>query len=237
MAHDRTPQVIDTFVALADTLSGEYEIGEFLHLLVERCSEVLEVAAGGVLLENPKGHLELAAATTDKMKVLEDLEISQDQGPCLDAYRNVEQVLAEDLRDQYGRWPTIAPHAVEIDLIAVFAFPLQLRGDCIGALNLYRDRAGSFHDDDIRLGQAFADVAAIGIMQERKITDAQRRADQLQYALDSRVIIEQAKGSLAARLDISTDEAFRRLRAYARSHNTKIHQVCRRVIDDGLVPD
>lgn len=116
------------------------------------------------------------------------------------------------------------------------AFPLQLRGDCIGALNLYRDRTGDFQGDDVRLGQAFADVAAIGILQERKVTDAQRRADQLRHALDSRVLIEQAKSVLATKLDVTTDEAFQRLRSHARSRQSSVRDVCRRIIDDGFVP-
>lgn len=228
--------MLDTFVSLADTLSSDYDIGEFLQLLVERSSELLQVATGGVLLETPEGALRLAAATSDRMKQLEDLEIAHEEGPCLEAYRHVEQVLSEDLHEEYDRWPTVAPQAVDIGLVAVFAFPLQLRGDCIGALTLYRDRPGDFRDDDIRLGQAFADVAAIGILQERRIADARRRADQLQHALDSRVLIEQAKGALAARLDIPTDAAFERLRGYARSHNASIRRVCRRVVDEGFVP-
>lgn len=233
----REQLVLDTFVSLADTLSSEYDIADFLQLLVERCSEILHVATGGVLLEGPGGALRLAAATSEKMKVLEDLEISHEEGPCLDAYRHVKQILSEDLHDDYDRWPTIAPYAVDIGLVAVFAYPLQLRGDCIGALNLYRERPGSFHEDDVRLGQAFADVAAIGILQQRKVTDAQRRADQLQHALNSRVLIEQAKGALAARLDIPTDAAFERLRGYARSHNESIRFVSRRVLDEGFLPD
>lgn len=233
---EREQLVLDTFVELADTLSNEYDIGEFLLTLVHRSSEVLQVAAAGVLLENPQGDVELAAATTDKMKVLEDLEISHGQGPCVEAYRGVEQVLASDLSTQYERWPVVATHAVEIGLVAVYAFPLQLRGDCIGALNLYRDRTGDFSDDDIRLGQAFADAPAIGILQERKITDQRRRAEQLQHALDARVVIEQAKGVLATKLDVGTDEAFQRLRRHARSHNLTVREVCRRIVDEAFVP-
>ena len=234
---ERAQMAIDTFVQLADTLSSDYDIGEFLHLLVERCSEVLQVAAAGVLLENPQGQLELAAATTDDMKTLEDLEFEHRQGPCLDAYRHVEPILAEDLREQYDRWPIIAPYAVDIDLVAVFAFPLQLRDDCIGALNLYRDRISDFHDADIELAQAFADVAAIGIMQERKVADAQRRAEQLRHALDSRVLIEQAKGILAVKLGLTPSHAFRRLRDHARSHNATVRGLSHRVVDEGFVPD
>lgn len=234
---EREQMAIDTFVQLADTLSSDYDIGEFLHLLVERCSEVLQVAAAGVLLESPDGQLELAAATTNHMKTLEDLEIEHREGPCLDAYRNVDQVLAQDLREQHDRWPTIAPYAVDIGLMAVFAFPLQLRGDCIGALNLYRDRTGDFKDHDIRLAQAFADVAAIGILQERKIANARRRAEHLQHALNSRVLIEQAKGILAANLEITPSQAFVRLRGYARSHNAKVRDISRRIVDEGFLLD
>jgi GAF domain-containing protein len=237
MAEQRERLVMDTFVELADTLASEYDIGEFLHLLTERCQEVLHVATGGVLLEGPEGELRVGAATSEEMERLERVELDHDEGPCLDAYRQVEQILAEDLRDEQDRWPNAAPRALELGLMAVYAFPLRLRGDCIGALNLYRDEPGPFEDDDVRLGQAFADVAAIGILQERKVTAAQRRADQLQHALDTRVVIEQAKGVIHERHHVDLDEAFAQLRRVARNTNRKLRDVCREVVDGASLSD
>ena len=229
--------VRETFIELADTLASGFDLGDFLHLLVDRCEEVLDVSTGGVLLESPDGTLRLAAATSEQMEELEHAEISHSEGPCFDAYRHGEQVVADDLLTAFGRWPKVAPLAVDMGLRAAHAFPLRLRDDRIGALNLYRDAPGAFPDDDIRLAQALADVAAIGILSERRIHAAEERAAQLQHALDSRVIIEQAKGVLAERAGISADDAFQRLRMHARRRGERISVVCRLVVETGFVPD
>lgn len=234
---EREQLVMNTFIDLADTLASDYEVGEFLFMLVERCAEVLEVSTAGVLIESADGTLRLAAATSDQMRTLEDAEIEHREGPCLEAYEREVQVSVDDLAAEYGRWPKIAPLAVDMGLVAVHAFPLALRNDCIGALNLYRKSAGAFEGDDVRLAQAFADVAAIGILQRRKVTAAEDRAVHLQRALDSLVIIEQAKGVLAERADVSPEEAFQRIRRYARSHSTKVREVCDRVIHSELLPE
>ncbi|MBW3659048.1 MAG: GAF and ANTAR domain-containing protein [Actinobacteria bacterium] len=222
----REQLVMDTFVELADTLASDYDIADFLHMLVERCQDILEVTAGGVLVEGPEGRLRLATATSERMQRLEQAELDYEEGPCLDAYRGVTQVLAEDLREHADRWPNMLPHALDQGLLAAFAFPLRLRGDCIGALNLYRDEPGGFEEEDVRLGQAFGDVAAIGILQQRKVADAERRAEQLQHALDSRVVIEQAKGVVSERHGVPLPEAFGLLRGESRNSNRKLRDVC-----------
>lgn len=226
-----------TFVDLADTLAGDYDVVEFLHTLVERCQSVLGVTTGGVLLEGPEGRLRLIASTSEAMQRLEQAELDHEEGPCLDAYRDVEQVTSGDLREERHRWPQVVDHAVDMGLLAVHAFPLRLRGDCIGALNLYRDAPGGFGDEDIRLAQAFADVAAIGILQERRVAAAERRAGQLQHALDSRVLVEQAKGAVAERHGLDMQAAFDLLRRHARNHNRKLRDVCRAVIDGATLDE
>jgi GAF domain-containing protein len=233
MAEDRNTMVAATFVTLADTLVGDYDIAEFLHSLVARCAALLTADTAGVLLETADGKLRLAAALSDEMRVIEELEMTLGQGPCLEAYRAGEQVIVEDLETSQERWPEITPKLLALGMRAACAFPLRLRGDRIGALNLYRAAPGRFHDDDISLGQAFADVAAIGILQERKFAAAQERAEQLQHALDSRVLIEQAKGVIAERHGVTPQEAFERLRSYARSRNLKLHEVGRQVTEGG----
>lgn len=223
--------VIETFVAMADTLASDYDIADFLHDLVERCQAALAVDAGGVMLEDPDGALRLAAATSEKMNRYEQAEIRNDEGPCIDAYRRVEQIVAHDLNEAKERWPKAVEAALDLGLQAVYAFPLRLRGDCIGALNLYREATGPFGDDDVRLAQAFADVAAIGILQQIQVAEAETRAEQLQNALNSRVIIEQAKGVVMAQTGIAPQEAFSLLRSHARANRVTLQEVARGVVE------
>ena len=236
MVGEREQLIRDTFVDLADTLASDHDVGEFLQLLVQRCEDVLSITASGVLVEAPEGELHLAAATSDRMHRLEQAEIDMMDGPCVEAYRIVEPVVSQDLREERHRWPHVIDRALDMGLLAAYAFPLRLRDDCIGALNLYRDEPGGFDDDDVRLAQAFADVAAIGILQERKVTRVEQRAQQLQHALDARIVIEQAKGIIAERHGVSPGQAFDRLRHHARHNQIKVRDVCRDIINGHSLP-
>jgi len=234
-AEDTSALLLDTFVELADTLASGYEVGDLLQFLVDRCSELLLADTAGVLLETPGGDLPtLAAATSQDMLDIEELEIGLQQGPCLEAYRTGKPVLVEDLAQCHERWPEFTPRIVALGMQSAYAFPLLLRGDRIGALNLYRAEVKTFAPHEIRLGQALADIAAVGILQERAVFAAERRADQLQRALNSRIMIEQAKGVLAERRRIPPGEAFQRLRSHARSNNMKLREVCRHVMNGEL---
>lgn len=227
--------LLDTFVELADTLASGYEVGDLVQLLVDRCSELLLADTGGVLLESPtSGAPALAAATSEDMLDLEALEIELEQGPCLEAYRTGRQVLIEDLEQCHDRWPQFVPRILDIGMRAVCAFPLRLREDRIGALNLYRSEPHAFANHEIRLGQALADIAAVGIIQERAVVEAEQRSEQLQRALDSRVLIEQAKGIIAERHDIPPHAAFEVLRRYSRNNNRILRDVCRQLVDGQL---
>lgn len=219
-----------TLVELADLLAGHYELTDFLHWLVEHCVVILDVAAGAVLLEAHRRRLALATATTPEMEAFERWQIEYREGPCWDAYEGVAPVVVEDLRAD-DRWPNVRPRAVGIGILAVYAFPLRLRDDCLGVLNLYRQRPGSLSHDQARYAQAFADIAAVGILTQGKVTEAERRAEQLQHALHSRVVIEQAKGILAERYGVSLADAFEALRTYARSNRMKISKASQAVVD------
>ncbi len=231
----REQRMLDTFVVLADSLAGDYDVTDFLQLLLERCGELLDVTTAGVLLEGPERHLHLAVALTADMEDLEQAEIDNEDGPCHEAYRTGKPVLVNDLdhSDVALRWPTVIDRLQTMGLKSVCALPIRLRDDRIGALNLYRDVPGSFADDDVRLGQAFADVAAIGILQERKVTHAEGRTQQLQLALDSRIVIEQAKGVISAERGIPIGQAFDLLRRHARDNNRRLHDVAQSVVDEG----
>lgn len=233
-SRSREELVSDIFVELADTLASDYEIGEFVQLLAHRCTEILQADTAGVLLETPDGHLKLAGAVSEEMYAIEQVEIELGQGLCIDAYRSREPVIAPDLVEFGDRWPQVVPRLRQLGMQAGYGFPLWLRGDCIGALNLYRRAPGEFRDDDIRLGQAFAHMAAIGILQERRVAHAQQRADQLQHALDMRVMIEQAKGVLAQRHGIPPKAAFEALRAHARRNRLRVHDLSKRIVEEGV---
>jgi len=224
---DPSTLLLDTFVALADTLTSDYEIGDFLQFLVDRCSELLVADTAGVLLEAPAGTLALAAATSPEMLEIEDLEMSLGQGPCLEAYQTGRQVTAADLGQCRDRWPQFVDRIGELGMRSAYAFPLRLRDDRIGALNLYWSAVGAGSPREISLGQALADTAAVGILQERAVFEAERRSEQLQRALDSRIVIEQAKGMLAERRGLRPGEAFTVLRTHARSNNLKLREACR----------
>jgi GAF domain-containing protein len=229
-----TGLVVDTFVELADTLAQDQATGECLHTLVDRCVETFDVKAAGVFLVSD-GRLQLAAASDTDMEELQEYENMHKEGPCMDAFRTGEPVVAADLETESRRWPKFAPEAVSCGYGAGYAFPLKLRTDVVGALNMYREGAGELEELEQRVAQGYADVAAIAILQERQAYAADSLADHLQRALDSRLIIEQAKGILIERHQLTPQAAFEALRRHARSTRSPLHAVCGAVVA-GAVP-
>jgi len=223
------------FVEFSDTLVGDYDVLDFLVRLCERSAEVLGVAAAGALLADARGRLGLVAASTEAVKVLESLQVQRREGPCVDAWRRGERVVVADLRGGAGtRWPVFTSRALASGVVAVCAFPMRLRGERIGALNVFQTVPGGLDAAALDAGQALADVATIAILQARAVEDAARLAGQLEQALASRVVIEQAKGVLAERLGVDPDAAFTRLRRYARVHGLRLTGLARRVVDGSV---
>jgi transcriptional regulator with GAF, ATPase, and Fis domain len=226
------------FVELADTLVADFDVIEFLNLLTERCVQVLEVDAAGLLLTDQADHLQVLAASSEQSRILELFQLEADQGPCLDCYASGAQVAVADLRVEAHRWPVFAAAAHERGFAAVHAMPMRLRDQVIGALNLFAATPGGLDADTAALGQAFADVATIGLLGERAAREQALLSQQLQIALNTRVLIEQAKGMLAERGNLSMDVAFAAMRAYARTRNRKLTHVAQAVINgDILLPD
>lgn len=225
----REEQLAAAFVETADTLVDDFDVIEFLHTLAQRCVTLLEIDAAGLMLADQRGTLHATAASAENARLLELFELQTDAGPCLDAFRTAEPVVNADLRANHARWPRFAEAAEANGFVAVHALPLRLRATVIGALNLFSTYRGSLSDDDIRAGQALADVATIGILAQRNIHQAELLTAQLQNALHSRVTIEQAKGMLAERLHISVDEAFNLLRRHARSNNLRLSDLAMEV--------
>jgi GAF domain-containing protein len=215
------------FVELADTLVAGFDLMEFLHSLTERCVELLDVDAAGLLLADSGGVLRLVAASAEQARVAELFQIQNDEGPCLDCFKTGQVVMVGDIgaAAAAARWPRFAVAAQEMGFAGVHAIPMRLRDQVIGTLNLFRGAANGLDPAVARVARALVDVATIGILQERAVRQQEVMAGQLQVALNSRVLIEQAKGILAERLRITPDEAFEMLRRYARDHNRPLTQL------------
>src|SRR5690349_12137637 len=220
----------DVFIEMADTLVDDFDLLEFLNRLTERCVELLDVAAAGLLLTDGQGTLQVVAASSERTRLLELFQLQTDQGPCLDCFRTGAPVSVTDLPAS-GRWPRFTAAAAEVGFAAVHALPMRLRSDVIGALNLFDIAAGPLDQSKVRLGQALADVSTIGLLQQRAIHRRDVVTEQLQTALNSRVLIEQAKGLLAERLHVNVDDAFGILRNAARSHNRPLSELAKAIVD------
>src|SRR5271165_4661913 len=217
----------ETFVELTDTLVAGFDVIDFLHVLTNRSVQLLDVSAAGLLLADPRGELRVVAASSEAARLLELFQIQNDQGPCLDCFRTGQPVTATDLAGPGQRWPRFAAAATQSGFRTVEALPMRLRHQVIGALNLFRADPGPFDPAELRIGQALADVATIGLLHERNVRRSDTVAEQLQGALNSRVVIEQAKGKLAERLGMDMDHAFTLLRDYARNSNQRLTDVAR----------
>src|SRR5580692_12404686 len=221
----------ETFVELTDTLVVGFDVIDFLHVLTDRSVQLLDVSAAGLLLADPRGELRVVAASSEAARLLELFQLQNDQGPCLDCFRSGQPVAAADLRAEAQRWPRFAGAAQEAGFASVQALPMRLRDQVIGALNLFRAEPGVFDPANVRIGQALADVATISLLHERSMRHSDTLNEQLQTALNSRVIIEQAKGKLAERLGLDTDQAFSVLRDHARTRNLLLSDVALAFID------
>lgn len=227
----------DVFVEVADTLVADFDLVDFLHNLTERAAAICDALAVGILLADQHGHLQFMAASTEPAKLLELFQLQNSEGPCLDCFHTKEPVINSDLTQALERWPVFAPRAIAAGFGSVHAMPMRLRNEVIGTLNIFGSDVGRFDDSDVRVVQALADVATIAILQERSVQRAETLTEQLQGALNSRVVVEQAKGALSRMRNVSIEEAFALLRAYARDNQLRLVDVCRVVLTDpGSIP-
>jgi transcriptional regulator with GAF, ATPase, and Fis domain len=224
-------QLSEAFVALADSLVADYDVADLLHRLADHCVRLLDVAAAGLLLADQRGSLQVVAASSETSRLLELFQLQHDQGPCLDCYHTGTAVTVPDVDLATDLWPIFAAETHAAGYRSVHALPMRLRDDVIGTLNLFGTLPGPLADADARIGQALADVATIAILQERAIRHQEMLAEQLQRALTSRIMIEQAKGVLAERGKLDMDQAFNRLRRYARNTNTRLTDLACGIVD------
>ena len=218
-----------TFLEIVDTLVHDFDVIEVLTLLTSRSVELLEAAAAGILLVDDTGHLRVIGASTEQVQLLELFQIQNDEGPCLDCF-NTGAVVVNGNLSQTTPWPMFAAESVTAGFPSVCAVPLRLKDLVLGCLNLFMSEPVLLSDAEIALAQALADVASIAIVQDQAVRDAAIREGHLQHALTSRIAIEQAKGMIAERGGVDMDDAFVRLRAFARNHNRGLTEVA-----EGLV--
>jgi len=220
-------------VELADTLVVDFDVVELLTVLADSCVEVLDVGAAGLMLVAPDGNLRVMASSSEAMRLLELFELQAQEGPCLDCYRTGRPVVNQDL-EANGRWPRFSSEALAAGFHSVHALPMRLRGTTLGALNLFHVEPGEMRQSDIDSAQALADVATIAILQHRAALEAQVLNEQLHHALNSRIVIEQAKGIIAERQHLNMEQAFSTLRTHARNHNRPLVEVAEAVIEGSI---
>ena len=236
LAMTREADVVRSLVEMADTLVDDYDVVDLLTGVTDRCVSLLDVSAAGVMLVSPAGSLGLIASSSEAMRLLELFELQAQEGPCLDAFRTGEPVGQVNLAAGSDRWPSFAAAAREAGFQSAFALPLRLRDMTLGALNLLSVSAAPIQEADVIVARAFADLAALSIIQHRTSVEAHRLNEQLSSALTSRVVIEQAKGVISERAGTDLAEAFSRLRAYARNNNLRLTDVAQAAVDGSLDP-
>ena len=229
----RATRLMQVMVRLADTLVEDYDIVDLLQELAEQCGELVGSTATGILLADPGDHLEVVASSDESANIVEVLQLAGGAGPCVECYRRGRVVTIADIASD-ATWPEFRDSATEQGFRSVHAVPLRLRKSTIGSMNLFRAEGGDWSPEDAEAAQALADVATIGILQARAADRAQELNVQLQHALDSRVVLEQAKGFVAYRRGVSLGEAFQLIRGHARQNRQRLGDVAQQIVSRRL---
>lgn len=230
----RPERVSAAFVKLAETLVADYDVLDLLHTLAEECVGLLDVAQAGLLLADPNGELQVLASTSEESQLVEILQLQAGEGPCMECYHSKTVITIDDIRALDGRWPGFQHAALSQGFRSVHAIPLRIHDRVIGAIGLFGTETGALSQEDAAIGQALADVATISLLQERNIRESHVVNDQLQRALNTRVIIEQAKGVISHTSSVDVSEAFNRIRAYARKHQRSLQETATDIVDRRL---
>lgn len=224
------------FVELADTLVAEFDVLDLMHTLIDRCVELLHADAAGIILVDQRGNRQVVASTSHQARVLELFELQTSEGPCVDCITTGAPVVNVDLATAASRWPNFTAEINQAGYRSTHALPLRLRSEVIGAMNLFCRDHSELTDDDIAVGRALADIATIGLLQERAVREHELLAEQLQTALNGRIVVEQAKGALSERASVDVHEAFEMMRDHSRRTRQPLKTVAAAVIDGSITP-
>ena len=233
-APGRERRLVETFVELADALVEDFDVVDFFSSLAERVVQLELASEAGILLVDEAGDLQFVASSDERTRLLELFQVQNQEGPCQDCFSTGAPVGADDLATAHDRWPLFAPRAVAAGFRSAQAVPLRLRGAVLGAFNLFLTEPGGIDHAAETVVQAMADVATIGLLQQRELDRAHTVEGQLQQALQSRIGIEQAKGIISEQLGLPMDAAFELLRGYSRNHNQKLHDAARNIVKNVL---
>ncbi|MFJ3383483.1 MULTISPECIES: ANTAR domain-containing protein [unclassified Curtobacterium] len=234
MAATREHRLVETFVALTDTLVDDYDLVDLLQNLVETAVDLFDASAAGILLVNQQQELEVLASTSERSSFVGLLQLNAGEGPCVECFATGRAVSVRNPEEMRRRWPTFATASAQSGYASVHAIPMRLRDTTLGSLNLFRGTEGVLNAEDALAAQALTDVATISILQQRTLEHATLAQDQLQRALDSRILIEQAKGFVAHTHQVDMEAAFAMIRQYARAHREPLADVARALIERRL---
>jgi transcriptional regulator with GAF, ATPase, and Fis domain len=235
MSDTREALLMSTFVTLADSLVADYDLIDLLQTLVDHTTDLFDTAASGITLASDTHTLDVIVSSSEESRLLGLMQVRTGEGPCVEAVETGAVVSATDMHEMAARWPTFAAVAEQCSFLSVHAIPMRLRGQTIGSLNLFRDHEGALNPNDAIAARALADVATISVLQERMIRDGTIVQDQLQRALSSRVLIEQAKGVLSQTHRLDMDAAYRLLRHHSRSTQTSLSTIAAGVVDGSTI--
>ncbi|WIB77971.1 GAF and ANTAR domain-containing protein [Curtobacterium sp. MCPF17_002] len=231
MARSREQQLVETFVTLTDTLVTDYDVVDLLQSLVDNAADLFDASAAGIMLANQQQELEVIASTNERSNFIGLMQLEAGEGPCIEAFTTARAVSVETPAEMRRRWPRFAAASAELGYAAVHSVPLRLRETILGSMNLFRESTGALNAEDAIAARALTDVATISILQQRTTEHADLVRSQLQQALESRVVIEQAKGFLSHTHQVNLDTAFTLLRSHARSHQSRLADTARAVVD------
>lgn len=230
----RDVDLANIFVLLGDSLSAGRDIVDTMDILVQSSTRFTAATEAGILLADSAGVLHVTASTNERTREIEEAQLGSSQGPCLDCYLSGQAIGVSDISTEAARWPQFVALAQSRGFSAVHSAPLNVHGQTFGTLNLFSTGLVPFSDQDAALALALAQMATISVVQHKVLGDHKALTDQLRGALDSRILIEQAKGILAQRHGVPVDAAFSLLRNYARSTNSKLHDIADRIVNHGL---
>lgn len=230
----RERDIIQAFVDLSNQLVDDYDVVDMLARLTTNCAEILDIGSAGLLLADRKGVLHLVASSSERTQHLEVFQLQRQEGPCLDCFRDGETVIASDPETIEARWPQFHRVAESVGFASVHALPMRLRSTVLGTLGLFGEARGRLTDEDLALAQALVHVACVALVNEKAAADQATVTRQLQHALSSRIVVEQAKGVIAHTGGLGMDDAFAILRGYARDHGRRLSEVAAMVVSRDL---